>query len=1448
MQYRLLRVYLSRFILRTSHDATEEVSCTRTASGHPRNGVRREVIEMQGILKCAWGAAALAIAQAVWADEVTPEQARMAAANWVAKSPKRLTAKFGAANVGKTLTSTNEKGLALYHVVNLADGGFVVTSGDTQLPPVIVFSEAGELNLSDKGNPLHTLLERDMAGRIAALSGRQTPQKAVAGGGKNTFEEEWAALLQPNDRDKMSYGAVDSLSDVRVAPMVQSQWGQSTWNGYNTFNYYTPNKYVSGCVATAFAQIMRYWQKPATSVTAGSYRCWVSGTGSTYTMKGGTYAWGSMPLTASACTSDTQRQAIGKLLYDVGVASQMDWGSGGSSAMGYCGSKALRSRFGYASSQAYFDITGYGLYQDMTTRQPEFRNAILASLDAGMPVAIGVGGDDGGHEMVADGYGYDGSMIYCHLNCGWSGSEDAWYNLLGDYITSYSFGYLDEVGYNIHPTASGDVISGRVLDASGNAVSGATVTLTLPGGGTKTATSNTKGIYFFRVTSSGTYKVSASKGSQTSNGRSVALTMSVSCTATLTSNGDVADASGNSVFDSAGDYIGSSDLGGTLGNSWGNDLTLGAAASSNARFEVGETSQFTVSGTQRATLVGMANVQWSDFSGTDAFGTKVFVNANIVDAEKTAGSAMKDDDTWCYPLSDMNALFWTGWAQAATTFSTVDSMANYFRADPTLLRTWDGGPVEGDYGYDGLFDWFYDETEEDIWCYTTFGGIDRSFGETIRPLLDDGSHVIRLAVYFRTTNNPKWSWCNSSGGVSHGVLCVGYVADTSKASSDPTALKALFIVDPDNSQSTNGGGASAPNTIAYCPVTWNSSTGEWIVQGIWGETSVLCNVYDEDDGYRAIGNYGTDSVCGAYDAISDAVDCSSLWFSQYGRGSYEGWFAQSEVSRLGGSAMQSGRVGKDSWSSFYTEIEGPAYVDFLWKLVSSYSGGIGLSTYLDEETQIDYLVTGSSQWEYSFAEIPAGTHRLEWCFFNNVSDAAGDDTTGYVDWISVAYGITVDTAGGSGSVDFATGNSAVVTSGSMTYGFAGESVTLPSGSGLSRDGYEFDGWTFDGAAHKAGDTVTMPSHPVKLTARWKQAQTRFVLAYGSLNVLNTKGSYYGHIFDADNWIVGTLEIKAAALKNSASRLQATLSLQGSAPIKLKGATTGWNGGMATATLSGSGKVIQMWLCHENVYGLVNGSYFFDCARNFAMDLKGGGAYKSRINAAKRNYALSMLSIPATGTTSAGNGFIGTSIQVGLKGKTKLVGVLPDLGKINGTVYLEADDRDTYVPVYTPINVRKGSYGAVLLSTSSCKPVNAAYGIWNNKGGKKNLAAYLKFDEASLVARPSTSRFRWLIPDSALSLIPSSIAGGAVQYAAFPGYYTVCELAFSANKWTAVGDAISKMKLTYAPKTALIKGSFYATTTKGKKKVTVNGVFVGSWGDCSININKSHTAPALIYAN
>ncbi len=526
--------------------------------------------------------AAVAVSAAV-AVEVTPEQAQTAARNWVRRSPVQMTASFASGEVRTAQTSKADDGTALYHVVEMDGGGFVVTSGDTELPPVIAFSASGTLDLSDSRNPLVALLEQDLSTRKSQLAKpkatRLSSAQPAATGTPDpgaSFEDEWAELLEePKAKTSGKVARLgasySSVSDVRVEPMVQSKWTQARWNGSNTFNYYTPNNYVCGCVATAFGQVMRYWQEPSGSVSAGTYTCWVDGKKGSYTMKGGTYNWSSMPLTSDNCSTDAQRQAIGKLVYDVGVAAQMGWTSEESGTLGCVAAQALRNRFGYASAHSYCNGAS-GMLSGNLASNADFRNAILASLDASMPVVIGIVGSAGGHEVVVDGYGYNGgSLIYCHINCGWSGSQDAWYNLIGEGVTSHSFSRLQEVAYNIHPAVSGDVISGRVLNASGSPVSGATVTLTASSGTQRTATTNAKGIYSFRAPANASYTISASSGGTSSAAQTVSLPSSYDTEWTIIDMNEDGTVSVNYTTPSLYPY-------GKLGNKWGVDLTLGSSS------------------------------------------------------------------------------------------------------------------------------------------------------------------------------------------------------------------------------------------------------------------------------------------------------------------------------------------------------------------------------------------------------------------------------------------------------------------------------------------------------------------------------------------------------------------------------------------------------------------------------------------------------------------------------------------------------------------------------------------------------------------------------------------------------------------------------------------------------------------------------------------------------
>ena len=77
----------------------------------------------------------------------------------------------------------------------------------------------------------------------------------------------------------------DTIDDVRVAPLVETSWGQGEHQVQGAYNYYTPHHYVCGCVATAGSQIMRYWRFPTGAVAAGTFACAVDSVARKITME-----------------------------------------------------------------------------------------------------------------------------------------------------------------------------------------------------------------------------------------------------------------------------------------------------------------------------------------------------------------------------------------------------------------------------------------------------------------------------------------------------------------------------------------------------------------------------------------------------------------------------------------------------------------------------------------------------------------------------------------------------------------------------------------------------------------------------------------------------------------------------------------------------------------------------------------------------------------------------------------------------------------------------------------------------------------------------------------------------------------------------------------------------------------------------------------------------------
>ncbi len=468
-----------------------------------------------------------------WSDitlsaPITAEQAKKLTQAWVTANPRPMNSRLGN-QIDSIETFKDANSQPIYHVIYLRPSGFVIVPADDEIEPVVCFAQAGSFDPSPN-NPLGALVSRDLPGRVNAAraiqkmvrSGRAiqsfTQQEMdIRHSGERAFDK-WTKLLNAADSCSVLAMSLGGISDVRVSPLLQSEWNQTTiCSNTACYNYYVPpgsagsaSNYPCGCVATAMAQYMRFWQYPTTSVGTGCFSIKVDGSSQSACLRGGdgsggAYDWADMTLVPGCSTTLAQRQAIGALTYDAGVAVHMQYESSGSGAYMDDADAAMTNTFGYSNS-----IYGYNNNNNIVAAA--LSSMLNPNLDWGNPVILGISSSSEGHAIVADGYGYNSATLYHHLNLGWAGTSDAWYNL-PNIGTSYDFNVVDSTIYNIYMSGSGEIISGRVTTTdSGLPIAGATVTATKSGGGTYSAVTNNNGIYAIaKIPSSSSYTVSVTE-------------------------------------------------------------------------------------------------------------------------------------------------------------------------------------------------------------------------------------------------------------------------------------------------------------------------------------------------------------------------------------------------------------------------------------------------------------------------------------------------------------------------------------------------------------------------------------------------------------------------------------------------------------------------------------------------------------------------------------------------------------------------------------------------------------------------------------------------------------------------------------------------------------------------------------------------------------------------
>lgn len=334
-------------------------------------------------------AATLALATAPWCRPVDADLAAQAARAQLARPQ-------GEALAGLTAVLPQPDGAPTLWLAEFANGGFAWIRGDDRLPPVAGWSPDGDASWPVESPALADWLDLQRQDLEWARTQDWTHPAAA---------DAWLLLAQGGNPER----------DERVAPMLSSTWDQGwSWNQYCPADAAGPGGHVwAGCVATAMAQVMYFWQWP--DVGGGSHGYVHNAYGYQFADFGATaYAWEQM-------LPGTPTPAAALLQYHCGVAVNMDYAPSGSGA--WVGTnehnalEAFKDYFRYAR-EAHF-------IQHFSYTPAAWAARLAAEIEAGRPV-LDSGYGSGGHAFVLDGL-QSGDQF--HVNWGWSGWFNGWYGL-----------------------------------------------------------------------------------------------------------------------------------------------------------------------------------------------------------------------------------------------------------------------------------------------------------------------------------------------------------------------------------------------------------------------------------------------------------------------------------------------------------------------------------------------------------------------------------------------------------------------------------------------------------------------------------------------------------------------------------------------------------------------------------------------------------------------------------------------------------------------------------------------------------------------------------------------------------------------------------------------------------------------------------------------------------
>ncbi|MHC4494946.1 MAG: C10 family peptidase [Planctomycetota bacterium] len=353
----------------------------------------------------------------VQAQRVSESEARTHVSRWLSKNP--LAVRYQEKQIlpleisSIELVQLGEAHLPIY-VIHLHPQGYVVMNIDRRLKPVLCFSISSDFNLEDRGdNAFYHLLLIQSEKNTQKIS--STPSNMPARPEWNVRSE--LRLMGKTIRSDFGEGDV-------IGPLLSTSWGQA--NHYNEYCPLAPDasdecdgRVPVGCVATAFAQVMKYHEWPYRGTGSMTHEDTKGSITNTHTasfsdpyewwnMQNEYYVWGIEPEEAA--------NAVSELMYELGVAAKMDYESELSTVSPEELGRGIQKHF-------YYEPLTHTESSDFN----QLMNSILNDLVDQRPCIASIPG----HSLVIDGHMKQDEDNYFHINYGFSGRNDGWY-LLGN--------------------------------------------------------------------------------------------------------------------------------------------------------------------------------------------------------------------------------------------------------------------------------------------------------------------------------------------------------------------------------------------------------------------------------------------------------------------------------------------------------------------------------------------------------------------------------------------------------------------------------------------------------------------------------------------------------------------------------------------------------------------------------------------------------------------------------------------------------------------------------------------------------------------------------------------------------------------------------------------------------------------------------------------------------